>query len=57
MAKPPQFPFLDQGQEFAIFSNGYLDFSANIIIGDMVLVCDVQQPLEAPHLKGLRPFL
>ena len=27
-----------QGQEFVIFSNGCLDLSANILIGDMVLV-------------------
>ena len=33
-----QFPFLDQGQEFVIFSNGCLDLFANVIIGDMVLV-------------------
>ena len=31
------FPFLDQGQEFIIFSNSCLDFSANLLIGHMVL--------------------
>ena len=30
--------FLDQGQEFVIFSNGYLDLSANLLIGNMVLI-------------------
>ena len=38
IAKPPQFPFLDRGQEFVIFSNGCLDLSASIITGYMVLV-------------------
>ena len=38
VVKPPQFPFLDRGQELVIFSNGCLEFSANIIIGYMVLV-------------------
>ena len=42
MSKPPEFPFLDQGQEFIIFSNGCLDLSVNILIGDMVLVLYVQ---------------
>ena len=32
------FPFLDQTQEFLIFSNGCLDLSENIFIGDMMLV-------------------
>ena len=32
MARPPQFPLLDQGQEFVIFSNGSLDLSSNIRI-------------------------
>ena len=27
MAKPSQFSFLDQGQEFVVFSNGCLDLS------------------------------
>ena len=33
MVKPSYFPFLDQGQEFIIFSNGCLDLSANLLIG------------------------
>ena len=42
MAKPSQLPFLDQGQEFVIFSNGCLDLSANFLIRDMILVRNVQ---------------
>ena len=42
MAKPPQLPFLDQDQESIIFSNGCLDVSIKIPIGEMVLVGDVQ---------------
>ena len=30
------------GQEFIIFSNGYLDCSANLLIGNMVLVQNVK---------------
>ena len=30
------FRFFDQGQEFVIFSNGCLDLSANLLIGNMV---------------------
>ena len=35
MAKPSKLSFLDQGQEFVIFSNGCLDLSANLLIGNM----------------------
>ena len=40
MAKPSKLSFLDQGQEFLIFSNGCLDLSAsaNLLIGNMVLI-------------------
>ena len=41
MAKPSSFPFLDQGQEFIIFFNGCLDLSADLLIGNMVLVRNV----------------
>ena len=40
--KPSQFPFLDNAQEFVIVSNGCLDFSSNVLVGDMVLVRAVQ---------------
>ena len=46
-----QTTFLDQGQEFSIFSNACLDLSANLLIGNMVLVRNV--PQVAYHLKGL----
>ena len=36
-----QFPFLDQNQEFDIFSNGCLDLSANHLISNMVLLRNV----------------
>ena len=51
MARPPKFPLLDQGQEFIIFSNDCLDLSANLLIGNMVLVRNVTWPLIASHLK------
>ena len=35
MAKPSEFPFLDDGQELIIFFNGCLDVSANLLIGSM----------------------
>ena len=35
---PNHHSFLDQGQEFVIFSNGCLDLSANLLIGNMVLI-------------------
>ena len=35
MARPPKLLFFDQGQECVIFSNGCLDLSVNIFIGDM----------------------
>ena len=38
MAKPPQCPFLGQDREFVIFSNGYLNLSVNILVGNIVLV-------------------
>ena len=42
-AKPEHLEtFLDQGQEFIIFSDGGLDLSANLLIGNMVLVKNVQ---------------
>ena len=37
-SKPSELSFLDQGQEFVIFSNGCLDLSANLLIGNMVLI-------------------
>ena len=37
----PQFPFLDQGQQFVIFFNGCLEPSANILIGETFLVRDI----------------
>ena len=40
--KPSKLPFLDQGQEFVIFSNGCLNLSANLLIGNMVFVRNVQ---------------
>ena len=41
-AKPEDFEaLLDQGQEFIIFSNGCLDLSANLLIGNMVFVQNV----------------
>ena len=40
--------FLDQGQEFIIFSYGCLDISANLLIGNMILVRNGQQtPVES----------
>ena len=39
---PNHFSFLDQDQEFVIVSNGSLDLSAYILIGNRVLVLDVQ---------------
>ena len=53
MARPPKCPLLDQGQEFIIFSNDCLDLSANLLIGNMVLVQNVTWPLihVASHLK------
>ena len=56
MANSPQFPFRDQGKEFVRLSNEYFDFSANIIIGDMVRVGDVQQLSVACILKSMCPF-
>ncbi|MEW8545334.1 MAG: hypothetical protein AB2693_17570 [Candidatus Thiodiazotropha sp.] len=44
MAKPPWFLLLDRGQELIIFFNGCLDLSANLLIGYMVLVQNVQYP-------------
>ena len=43
MAKPPSCLFLDQGREFIIFSNGCLDPLANLLIGNLVLVRNVQK--------------
>ena len=36
--QPPQFSFLDHGQEFIVFCDGCLDLFANLLIGNMVLV-------------------
>ena len=41
MAKPAQFPFLRQDQEYVIFSIGSLDLFVNIHISDTVLAWDV----------------
>ena len=51
MAKPPQFPLLDLGQECIIFSSGCLDLSTDLL-GNMVLVRNVKYPLVASYLKG-----
>ena len=56
MTKPSKFSFLDQAQKFIIFSNGCLDLSTNLLIGNMVLVPNAQYPQIASHLKGLRFF-
>ena len=40
-----------------MFSDGCLDLSANLLIGNMILVQTVQQPLVASHLKGLCSIL
>ena len=48
---------LDQGQEFVIFSNSCFDLSANLLIGNMVLIRNVLYPPVASHLKSLRLFL
>ena len=53
MAKPPQFLFLDQGQESTEFSSGCFDLSANVFISDMVIELDDKLPLVASHLKDL----
>ena len=39
--EPSKFPFLDQGQEIIIISNGCLDLSANFLIGNIVLVRNI----------------
>ena len=57
MAKSIKLPFLDQGQEFGIFSNGCLDLSVNLLIGNMVFIRNVQKPPVASHLKSLCSFL
>ena len=38
----PKFPFLEQGQEFIIFSNGCLNLFLNLIIGNIVLIRNAQ---------------
>ena len=43
VAKPPSCLFHDQGPEFIIFSNGCLDPLANLLIGNMVFVRNVQK--------------
>ena len=40
---PYKFPFLDHEQDFIIFSNGWSDFSANLLIGQLAPVQHVQQ--------------
>ena len=51
------FPLLQQAKEFIIFFSGCLNLSANLFIGTMVLVRNVQEPLIASLLKGLPSFL
>ena len=51
-----QFLFLDQSQEFVIFSSGCLDLSTNNLIGDMAIALVVQQLSAASHFKGLCPL-
>ena len=50
---PPLLNFQDQ--QFVLFSSGYLDLSANILISGMVLYA-VKKPSVAYHLTGLRVF-
>ena len=57
LAKPLEFLFLDQSQEFIILSNGRMDLSVNLLIGNMSLVWNVQERSVASHLKGLHSFL
>ena len=56
MAKSTKFLLLDRGQEFIICPHVCLDLSANLLIGNMVLVQIVQWSSVASHLKGQRPF-
>ena len=47
------FPFLDQGQEFIIFSYGCLDLSASILICDKGLVSDIKFQLRPIQTTGV----
>ena len=47
------FRFFDHGQEFIIFSYGCFVLSANLLVGNMVLVQNVQWLSVESLLKGL----
>ena len=54
MAKPPYFPFHDEGQMCIKFCNGCFDLSVNLLICNMVL--NVQKLSVESYLHGLDPF-